>query len=637
MTNKVLSYSLFTDADIEQFQGGTHNKLYNLFGNKSLLLADGTEGIYFSVWAPHAQFVSVIGFFNEWDEVAHPLYKREDNSGIWEGLILHLHNGEAYKYYIKNNDGHVVYKADPYAHLFQMRPLNNSVTWGTFYDWRDDEWVRSRKLKNSLASPLSIYEVHLPSWRKPSDLDSSFYNYRALAEPLIDYIQKMGFTHIELLPIMEHPYDDSWGYQCTGYFAPTSRMGGPQDFAFFVDSCHRAGIGVILDWVPAHFPKDEHGLYQFDGSVCYEYQDHQKANHPSWGTCVFDYASPQVASFLLSSAYFWFDRFHIDGLRVDAVSSMLHLDYCRPHGSWKPNIHGGNGNLEAIAFIKKLNNLVHEQLPDVQMIAEEATDWPHISLPVTEGGLGFNMKWMMGWMHDTLRYFKRDPIFRQYHQSEFSFSMMYFYNEHFILPLSHDEVVHGKSPMIYKMVGDEWQKFANLRLLYTYLFTHPGAKLLFMGNEFASTNEWDAKRQLPWHLINHLSHGGIQYCVQELNRLYRSLTALHAYQYKKEGFEWVDLDHPQDNVIVYLRKTNNTRDYVLVILNTSPLEKRNWVLYVTTTKHEWREIFNSDSKEYWGTGDFMNTKPIYAEPINKEKSICKLVCNIPPLGGIILY
>jgi 1,4-alpha-glucan branching enzyme len=634
-TNKsVWNYSLFTDADIKNFQQGTHYSLYNYLGNKQITVLE-TPGTYFAVWAPNATYVSVTGYFNEWDKTSHPLLVRKDNSGIWEGFIPHIGTGEAYKYHIHGFNGIKLDKGDPYAHYWEKRPFTASITWQTNYEWNDADWMKSRKKHNSLKSPYSVYEVHLASWMRPDKHDEESYNtYGQIAERLVPYVKEMGFTHVELMPVMEHPFDGSWGYQGTGYFAPTSRFGSPQDYAALVDAFHQAGIGVILDWVPSHFPYDAHGLFMFDGTHTYEYADMRKGYHPDWNSYIFNYKRGEVKSFLISSARFWCDQFHTDGIRVDAVSSMLRLDYSRNEGQWEPNEYGGNGNIEAIAFIKDLNETLYRDFPDIQTIAEEATDWPKISKPTFEDGLGFGMKWMMGWMHDTLDYFKLDPIFRQFHQDKFSFSMMYFYDENFMLPLSHDEVVHGKSPMLYKMPGDEWQKFANLRILYTYMFTHPGAKLLFMGDEFAATNEWNYKSELQWELLEFTSHGGMKYCVQQLNKLYRSEPALYENQFEPGGFEWVDLNHRSDSVLVYKRKGKKEKNDVLVILNVTPVVRNDWEIYVHG-KGKWTEIFNSNAKEFWGTGDVFNPS-IHSELVDKASKCYKIKVHLPALGALVL-
>jgi len=630
----VWNYSLFTESDIRNFQNGTHYQLYKYFGNKQLEVL-GVLGTYFAVWAPNATYISVTGYFNNWDKTSHPLKVRLDNSGIWEGFIPGIQTGEAYKYHIHGFNGIKLDKGDPFAHFWEKRPFTASITWQANYEWKDQEWMKHRKKHNSLKSPYSVYEVHLASWMRPDKNDEESYNtYEQIAERLVPYVKEMGFTHVEFMPVMEHPFDGSWGYQGTGYFAPTSRFGSPQGYAYLVDAFHQAGIGVILDWVPSHFPYDAHGLFMFDGTHTYEYADMRKGYHPDWNSYIFNYKRGEVKSFLISSARFWCDCFHTDGLRVDAVSSMLRLDYSRSEGQWEPNEYGGNGNLEAIAFIKDLNETLYRDFPDIQTIAEEATDWPKISKPTFEGGLGFGMKWMMGWMHDTLDYFKMDPIFRQFHQDKFSFSMMYFYDENFMLPLSHDEVVHGKSPMIYKMPGDEWQKFANLRILYTYMFTHPGAKLLFMGNEFGATNEWNYKSELQWELLQHVSHGGMKYCVQQLNQLYKSEPALYEKQFEPGGFEWVDLNHRSDSVMVYKRKGKKEKDDVLVILNVTPVVRHDWEIYVHG-KGKWTEIFNSDSKEFWGTGDVFNPS-IQSKLVDKPSKCYQLKVHLPALGAVVL-
>ncbi len=630
----VWNYSLFSSEDVKNFQQGTHYSLYNYFGNKQITVLD-TAGTYFAVWAPNATFIAVTGYFNNWDKTTHPLKVRQDNSGIWEGFIPNLHAGEAYKYHIHGFNGVKLDKGDPFAHFWEKRPFTASITWQTDYAWKDEEWMKTRKTHNSLKSPYSVYEVHLASWMRPDKNDEASYNsYQQIAERMVPYVKEMGFTHVEFMPVMEHPFDGSWGYQGTGYFAPTSRFGTPQDYAGLVDAFHQAGIGVILDWVPSHFPYDAHGLFMFDGTHTYEYADMRKGYHPDWNSYIFNYKRGEVKSFLISSARFWCDQFHTDGIRVDAVSSMLRLDYSRTQGQWEANEYGGNGNIEAIAFIKDLNETLYRDFPDIQTIAEEATDWPKISKPTFEDGLGFGMKWMMGWMHDTLDYFKLDPVFRQFHQDKFSFSMMYFYDENFMLPLSHDEVVHGKSPMLYKMPGDEWQKFANLRILYTYMFTHPGAKLLFMGDEFGATNEWNYKSELQWELLEHPSHGGMKHCIQKLNELYRSEPALYEKQFEPGGFEWVDLNHRSDSVLVFKRKGKKEKDDVLVILNVTPVVRNNWEIYVHG-KGKWAEIFNSNAKEFWGTGDVFNPD-IQSELVDKPSKCYKIKVHLPALGAIVL-
>jgi len=630
----VWNYSLFTEEDIKNFQNGTHYSLYKLFGNKQIEVL-GKKGTYFSVWAPNATAVFVVGNFNDWDNTKHPLKVRLDSSGIWEGFIPDIHQGEVYKYHIHGYKGVQLDKGDPYAHYWELRPLTASITWQTDYQWKDDKWLEKRKISNRTDQPYSVYEVHLASWMRPDKNNEDSYNsYTQLIQLLVPYVKDMGFTHVEFMPVMEHPFDGSWGYQGIGFFAPTSRFGNPQEFSALVEAFHAAEIGVIIDWVPSHFPYDAHGLFMFDGANTYEYADMRKGYHPDWNSYIFNYKRGEVKSFLISSARFWCDQFHIDGLRVDAVSSMLKLDYSREEGQWERNEFGGNGNIEAIAFIKDLNETLYRDFPAIQTIAEEATDWPGVSQPTFMDGLGFGMKWMMGWMHDTLDYFKLDPIMRAGAQDKFSFSMMYYYDEHFMLPLSHDEVVHGKSPMIYKMPGDEWQKFANLRLMYTYMFTHPGAKLLFMGNEFAATQEWNYTTELQWELLAHVSHGGMKFCVQQLNQLYRQNPALYELQYEKGGFEWVEMNKREEGVIAFRRRAKNWEEDIVVILNMTPVPRHAYPIHVHGNK-PWEEIFNSDAKSFWGVGDLYNTK-IPMEPQDKTGDWFKLSLELPALAAIVI-
>ena len=630
----VWNYSIFTEEAIKNFQQGTLYNAYQFFGNKQLEVLD-TEGTYFAVWAPNATRVSIVGNFNNWQDGIHPLFVRLDKSGIWEGFIPGCKRGEVYKYSIHGFEGKIMQKGDPYAHFWEKKPLTASITWNFEYDWNDLSWMKSREKHNSLQSPYSVYEVHLASWMRPDPFDEeSYFSYWQIAQRLVPYVKQMGFTHVELMPVMEYPFDGSWGYQGTGYFAPTSRFGNPEEFMAMIDFFHQEGIGVILDWVPSHFPYDSHGLFMFDGTHTYEYADMRKGYHPDWNSYIFNYKRGEVRSFLISNARFWLDKFHVDGLRVDAVSSMLKLDYSRNEGEWEPNDFGGNGNIEAIAFLKDMNQMVYRDFTGVQTIAEEATNWPGISRPTYADGLGFGMKWMMGWMHDTLRYFKQDPLYRQFQQNQLTFSMMYYHDENFMLPLSHDEVVHGKSPMIYKMPGDEWQKFANLRLLYTYMFAHPGAKLLFMGNEFAQTEEWNYKTSLRWDLLEHESHAGMKACVSALAHLLKQEPALYKQQFKQEGFAWHDLDHREESVICFRRMTENAEEELMVVLNMTPKERVGWTVSVNSTE-DWQEIFNSDQKQYWGTGNYVNNTVI--SPINqKNTELYEIKISLPPLGGSIL-
>lgn len=628
----VWSFSLFTEEVIQHFQKGTLYSAYQYFGNKQCVV-EGTTGTYFAVWAPNATRVSVVGNFNDWKDGKHPLFVRLDRSGIWEGFIPGCKRGEVYKYSIHGFERRIIQKGDPYAHHWEKKPLTASITWNFEFNWNDEHWMRTRERHNSLESPYSIYEVHLASWMRPDPFDEDcYFSYWEIAERLVPYVTEMGFTHVEFMPVMEYPFDGSWGYQGTGYFAPTSRFGHPEEFMALVDALHQKGIGVILDWVPSHFPYDSHGLFMFDGTHTYEYADMRKGYHPDWNSYIFNYKRGEVRSFLISNARFWFDQFHIDGIRVDAVSSMLKLDYSRKEGEWEPNEFGGNGNLEAIAFIKDMNEMVYRDFNGVQTIAEEATDWPGVSRPTYAGGLGFGMKWMMGWMHDTLRFFKQDAYFRQFQQDQLTFSMMYFYDENFALPLSHDEVVHGKSPMIYKMPGDEWQKFANLRLLYTYMFTHPGAKLLFMGNEFAQTEEWKYSTALRWDLLQFDSHKGMKQCVAALNKLLTSEASLHQHQFDPSGFEWVDLNHRQESVVSYRRR--NANDELIIILNFTPVERKSWWLPVEVTS-TYTELFNSDHLQFWGTGEYLNPGKLIAKK-EKGQSQFSLRLDLPPLGGVVL-
>lgn len=630
----VWNYSLLFDDDIATFQKGTHYTLYKKFGSHPITIL-GREGYYFCVWAPNATQLTVIGEFNGWNKSSHPLHPRWDKSGIWEGFIPDIKKGALYKYSITGFEGRVTEKGDPFANYWEKRPATSSITWDIAYEWKDANWMEERKKHNALDAPWSVYEVHLASWMRPDKYNEESYNsYHQLAELLVPYVKDLGFTHVEFMPVMEHPFDGSWGYQCTGFFAPTSRFGEPEGLMYLIDKLHEAGIGVLMDWVPSHFPYDAHGLFMFDGTHTYEYADMRKGFHPDWNSYIFNYRRGEVKSFLISSARFWFDQFHIDGIRVDAVSSMLKLDYSRSHGQWEPNEFGGNGNIEAIAFLKELNETIYRDFPDTQTIAEESTDWPGITKPTFEGGIGFGMKWMMGWMHDTLDYFKIDPLYRPHHQNKLSFSMMYYYDENFMLPLSHDEVVHGKSPMIYKMPGDEWQKFANLRALYTYMWTHPGGRLLFMGNEIGQTSEWNYQTEINWSLLQHPPHKGVQQCIKALNAILKENPALYQNQFTIYGFEWVDLAHRDECVIVYKRKAVEEKEELLIILNLTPVPRLDWPIELTGKIYT-QEIFNSDDPSYWGSGNVYNPH-IRHELLDEDGKIYKLTVNIPPLAGIIL-
>ena len=601
----VWNFSLFTDEAVQYFQQGNLCNAYDYFGAHAVNVLK-TRGFYFSVWAPHAKSVSVVGEFNGWKHHLHKLYVRQDSSGIWEGFIPLLEEKSLYKYHITGINGVELFKADPYAIYAELRPKTASVMRSLTYDWKDEKWMKNRKERNSLSAPWSVYEIQLASWMRPvKDDDSAYTSYLDLIDRLVPYVKSMGFTHVEFMPVMEFPYDGSWGYQGTGFFAATSRFGTPQEFMMLIDALHQNNIGVILDWVPSHFPKDDHGLYMFDGTHTYEYADMRKGFHVDWNSYIFNYKRGEVVSFLISSAHFWMKKYHADGLRVDAVNSIIRLDFSRKEGQWEPNEHGGNQNLEAIAFIQKLNDSLYRDFPEIQTIAEEASDWPGITAPTKEGGLGFGMKWMMGWMHDNFKYFRKSPDERRNSQNDLTFSMMYFYKEKYMMPLSHDEVVHGKSPMIYKMPGNEWEQFANLRLLYSWMFTHPGGKLLFMGNEFGQTSEWNHSSELDWELLQYAAHEGVQECVRELNRIYRQYPAMHELQFDKRGFKWLDIDHQDEGIICFERKTGSQEENLVVVLNMTNIPQQNWKLHVRN-KESWQEIFNSDDTKYWGSGKYVN-------------------------------
>ncbi|WP_242130960.1 1,4-alpha-glucan branching protein GlgB [Aestuariivivens marinum] len=599
MTN-VIAHSLFSDFDINLFKAGKHYRLYEKFGSHPLTV-DGIQGTYFAVWAPSAKQVSVVGDFNYWNGKNHQLYVRWDASGIWEGFIPHVGKGNLYKYKIhSNHNGVVTEKADPYARRNEHPPKTASIIWDYNYKWKDAQWMRKRKKHNALDAPYSVYEVHLGSWKKQVEEDR-YLSYFELADELVNYVKDMNFTHVELMPIMEFPYDPSWGYQITGYFAPSSRFGYPEEFKYLVDKLHQNNIGIILDWVPSHFPEDAHGLGFFDGSHLYEHPDPRKGYHQDWKSLIFNYGRNEVKSFLISNAIFWLEQFHVDGLRVDAVASMLFLDYSREDGQWEPNIYGGRENLEAIAFLKELNEEVYKSFPDAQTIAEESTAFPGVSKPVFLGGLGFGMKWMMGWMHDTLEYFKKDPIYRQYHQNDITFSLAYAFTENFMLPLSHDEVVYGKNSILGRMPGDEWQRFANLRLLYSYMFTHPGTNLIFMGGEFGQYNEWDFQSSLDWNLLDFEPHQKFQSFFKALNTFYRETPALFEKQFSHDGFEWISYDDHQNCVMSYIRKGKDPKQDIIVVCNLTPTVRENYKIGLPNSG-KLKEVFNIDNAEFGGSG-----------------------------------
>ena len=617
--NTVKPHSLFTDFDISLFKAGKHFRLYEKLG-AHLIEVDGVQGVYFAVWAPSARSVSVVGDFNYWIQGQHQLQVRWDSSGIWEGFIAGVQKGSTYKYKIQsNNNGIITEKADPFALYCEHPPHTASVVWDLDYKWKDKSWMENRKDKNGLDKPYSVYEVHLGSWKR--NPEGKFLTYLELAVELVRYVKETGFTHVEFMPVMEYHYDPSWGYQLVGYFAPTSRFGKPQDFMVLVDALHQAGIGVILDWVPSHFPDDAHGLGFFDGSNLFEHPDRKKGYHPDWKSLVFNYGRNEVRSFLISNAIFWLQNYHIDGLRVDAVASMLYLDYSRNDGEWEPNEFGGRENLDTISFLKDFNEAVYSTFEGVQTIAEESTSFPMVSRPTSVGGLGFGMKWMMGWMHDTLQYFMKESVYRKYHQNDLTFSMTYAFTENFMLPLSHDEVVYGKKSIAGRMPGDEWQKFANLRLLYGYMFTHPGTKLLFMGSEFGQSAEWKFDGSLDWHLLEFGFHKGIKQVITDLNQLYKSYPALHEKQFSPEGFEWISYSDHQNAVMAYIRKGVNPKDDLIIVCNFTPIIRDEYRIGVPK-KGKLTQIFNSDDEIYGGSG-VGNTKLIKTEKImwnGKENS-----------------
>ena len=619
-----------SDYDLDLFSAGKHLHVYRILGAHPETI-DGIEGVLFATWAPNAGRVSVTGDFNQWDGRRHPMRSR-GNSGVWELFIPGLSADQLYKFEIRHRDsGLISSKSDPYAQQLELRPRTASViTRPDTFNWQDQAWMDKRESFDWLHQPLSIYECHLGSWQRQQD--GGFLNYRELAHRLVDYLKDMGFSHIELLPITEHPLDASWGYQTTGYFAPTRRFGSADDFRYFVDYFHRNNIGVLLDWVPAHFPKDEHGLARYDGSPLYEHEDPRKGEHRDWGTLIYNYGRNEVKNFLISSAVFWLQEYHLDGLRVDAVASMLYLDYSRDAGDWIPNQHGGNENIEAIEFLRELNAVTHGHFPGTLVMAEESTAWPQVTRPTNLGGLGFSMKWNMGWMHDTLQYFANDPIYRHYHHDRLTFGLLYLFTENFILPFSHDEVVHGKSSMLNKMPGDEWQRFANLRLLYTYMFTYPGKKLLFMGCEFGQGDEWNHDQALDWYVLQYPLHQGVKKLLADLNALYRQQAALHQYDFDHYGFEWIDCHDTDQSVLSYLRKSDN--ETLIVILNFTPVVRHDYRIGVPQGG-EYEIIMNSDSEFYAGSN--AGSQPlIQTDAISWMGRPVSLSLTLPPLAGLVL-
>jgi 1,4-alpha-glucan branching enzyme len=634
MSQFVKNFSLFTDFDSNLFKAGKHFKLYEKMGSH-IVTHDGDSGVYFAVWCPNAHTVSVIGNFNHWQPQQHTLYARWDGTGIWEGFIPHLTQGEVYKYHIvSNNNQEVLEKADPFAFMWEVPPRTASVVWTLDYKWKDKKWLTHRPKQNALDKPFSVYEMHIASWRRKHDDNNRSFTYTELADELVQYLKAMHFTHIEFLPVMEHPYGGSWGYQSLGYFAPSSRFGTPQEFMQLIDALHQANIGVILDWVPSHFPADAHGIYRFDGTALYEHQDPRQGYHPDWKSYIFNYGRNEVRSFLISSAAFWCDVYHADALRVDAVASMLYLDYSRKQGEWIPNQYGGRENLEAISLLQEMNQYLYTQYEGIQTIAEESTAFPMISRPVSMGGLGFGMKWMMGWMNDTLQYFKRDPYYRQYHQNEITFSLAYAFTENFMLPFSHDEVVHGKGSLIDRMPADAWQKYANLRLLYGYMFTHPGTKLLFMGCEFAQHQEWNNDGQLNWELTHQPNNSGVQQLVVALNKLYTTEKSLHELQFSAEGFEWIDYNDHQNSVISYVRKGKNKKDLILIVCNFTSIPRQNYRVGVPQGG-TYTQVLNTDAAVYAGSDYPTHTQPS-TDGIEAHGKPQSLALNLPPLSVIAL-
>lgn len=625
--------TLFTEYDIHLFKEGNAFKLYEKFGAHRMSV-DTREGVYFSLWSPNAEHVSVVGDFNGWDPQAHPLAIRWDESGIWEGFIPDLSRGSLYKFHIVSKQRkYRVNKGDPFAFFWEISPRTAAVVWDLDYAWGDAEWMACRKECNDLHAPLSIYEVHLGSWRRAPEDPDRFLSYREIAPPLVDYVKDMGFTHVELMPVMEHPFYGSWGYQVGGYYAPSSRYGTPQDLMALIDQLHQNGIGVILDWVPSHFPSDEHGLAYFDGTHLFEHQDPKKGFHPDWKSHIFNYGRNEVRNFLISNALFWLEQYHADGLRMDAVASMLYLDYSRKEGEWIPNVHGGRENLEAISFLKRLNEVIYHAFPDVQTIAEESTAWPMVTRPVYLGGLGFGMKWNMGWMHDILQYMSRDPVYRKHHHNQLTFSIWYAFSENFLLPLSHDEVVHGKGSLLAKMPGDDWQKFANLRILLGFLFTHPGKKLLFMGNEFGQRREWTHEESLDWHLLEYPSHQGLKNWVRDLNRVYRREPAFYKCDFEQDGFRWVDFSDWEKSVISFERRGGTSADTVIVVCNFTSLVRRSYKVGVPSGGL-WTEVLNSDAVTYGGSGEG-NLGGVEAQPSPIHGKDLSLSLTLPPLSLLI--
>ncbi|NJN17123.1 MAG: 1,4-alpha-glucan branching protein GlgB [Oscillochloris sp.] len=626
-----LASSPITEDDLYLFGEGNHFQLYGKLGSRVASL-DGRPGVHFAVWAPNAQYVAVIGDWNNWDAGTNPLLHR-GNSGIWEGFVPDIGKGAHYKFHVASRYmGYREDKTDPFGLYFEVAPKTAAIVWDHEYEWNDSDWMATRWQHQNINAPMSVYEVHLGSWMRDPNDPERFLSYRELAPRLAEHVKACGFTHIELLPITEHPFYGSWGYQTTGFFAPTSRFGSPQDFMYFVDHLHQQGIGIILDWVPSHFPTDGFGLAYFDGTHLFEHSDPRKGFHPDWGSFIFNYGRNEVRSFLISSALCWLDVYHIDGLRVDAVASMLYLDYSRKQGEWIPNEYGGNENLDAIYFLRRFNEEVYKRFPDVQTMAEESTAWPMVSRPLYVGGLGFGFKWDMGWMHDTLQYMRRDPIYRRFHHNELTFRGLYMFSENYVLSLSHDEVVHGKGSLLDKMAGDVWQKFANLRLLYSYMFAQPGKKLIFMGGEFGQWREWRHDDSLDWHLLEYSSHEGLQRLVSDLNRLYVTEPALHQFDCDPAGFEWIDASDTDRSIYSFMRRGKDTNDVILVVINATPAVHEHYRIGVPRGGW-WHEMFNSDSEYYWGSG-LGNSGGMMANLEQRHGRDYSLDLTLPPLSAL---
>ncbi|HEY8854198.1 MAG TPA: 1,4-alpha-glucan branching protein GlgB [Candidatus Dormibacteraeota bacterium] len=627
----MIAPSLLTPFDLHLFNEGTHGHLYEKMGAH---LSTDPDGATFAVWAPNADSVSVIGDFNSWDKTANQLHPREQ-SGIWEGFVPGVGHGALYKYHVHSRVTRTgMDKADPFAAFSEAPPRQASIVWDLTYDWGDGAWMSERSRANGRQAPWSVYELHIGSWMRVPEDNNRWLTYRELAPKLADYALSLGFTHVELMPVMEHPLYQSWGYQVEGYFAPTSRYGTPQDFMYMVDHLHQRGLGVILDWVPSHFPTDEFGLQNFDGTHLFEHADPRLGLHPDWGSSIFNYGRNEVRGFLMSSALSWLHRYHADGLRVDGVASMLYLDYSRKQGEWIPNKFGGRENLEAVDFLRRFNIEVYKERPDTQTIAEESTSWPMVSRPTYLGGLGFGMKWDMGWMHDTLKYMSEDPVHRRFHHNDLTFRMLYAFNENFMLPLSHDEVVHGKGSLIQKMPGDEWQKFANMRLLFAWMYAQPGKKLIFMGGEFGQWHEWDVESSLDWHLLNHAPHAGLSHWVGDLNRVLREENALHEIDFDPAGFSWIDASDNEQSVVSVLRKGSAPDDLLIAAFNFTPVPRHNYQIGAPKGGH-WRELLNSDAPMYGGSGQG-NLGGVDAAPVGRHGHLHSVTLTLPPLGAIFL-